>query len=53
MINIEKALELINTFLSGDTQKAASLLKKDYIQHNSAYETGKDVFAGSIAYQVR
>lgn len=50
MTNIEKALELINTFVSGDTEKAASLLKEDYIQHNLAYGTGRDAFVGSVAY---
>lgn len=50
MTNIEKALELINTFVSGDTDKAASLLKEDYIQHNLAYGTGRDAFVGSVAY---
>lgn len=50
MTNIEKALELINTFATGDTQKAASLLAKGYIQHNLAYGTGRDAFVGSVAY---
>ena len=39
MTNKEKALELIGTFVSGDTAKAKELLAKDYIQHNLAYET--------------
>ena len=50
MTNIEKALALINTFVSGDAEKAASLLKEDYIQHNLAYGTGRDAFVGSVRY---
>lgn len=50
MTNIEKALELINTFESGDSEKAASLLAEGYIQHNLAYGTGRDAFVGSVAY---
>ena len=48
MTNIQKALELIGTFASGDAAKAASLLKEDYIQHNLAYGTGRDAFVGSV-----
>lgn len=48
--NIQNALELINTFETGDTEKAASLLAEGYIQHNLAYETGRDAFVGSVAY---
>ena len=50
MTNIEKALELINTFENGDSEKAANLLAEGYIQHNLAYGTGRDAFAGSVAY---
>lgn len=50
MTNIQKALELINTFATGDTEKAASLLADGYIQHNLAYGTGRDAFVGSVAY---
>ena len=50
MTNIQKALELINTFATGDTQKAAGLLAEGYIQHNLAYGTGRDAFVGSVAY---
>lgn len=50
MTNIQKALDLINTFATGDTEKAASLLAEDYIQHNLAYGTGRDAFVGSVAY---
>lgn len=48
--NIEKALSLINSFASGDTSVAASLLTEDYIQHNLAYGTGRDAFIGSVEY---
>ena len=50
MTNTQKALELIHTFATGDTEKAASLLAEGYIQHNLAYGTGKDAFVGSVAY---
>lgn len=44
MTNIEKALALINTFATTDTEKAASLLAEGYIQHNLAFGTGRDAF---------
>ena len=50
MTNIEKALELINTFGNGDSEKAANLLAEGYIQHNLAYGTGRDAFVGSVNY---
>ncbi len=50
MTNIKKALELINTFATGDTEKATSLLAEGYIQHNLAYGTGRDAFVGSVQY---
>lgn len=50
MTNIQKALQLITTFASGDTQKAQSLLAEGYIQHNLAYGTGRDAFVGSVSY---
>ena len=50
MTNIQKALELISTFASGDTEKAKSLLAEGYIQHNLAYGTGRDAFVGSVSY---
>lgn len=50
MTNIQKALDLINTFATGDTERAASLLAEGYIQHNLAYGTGRDAFVGSVAY---
>lgn len=50
MTNKEKALALINTFATGDTEAAAQLLAEGYIQHNLAYGTGRDAFVGSVAY---
>lgn len=50
MTNIQKALELINTFATGDTEKAKSLLAEGYIQHNLAYGTERDAFVGSVEY---
>lgn len=50
MTNTQKALELIGTFATGDTEKAASLLAEGYIQHNLAYGTGREAFVGSVAY---
>lgn len=50
MTNTQKALALINTFATGDTETAKSLLAKGYIQHNLAYGTGRDAFVGSVAY---
>ena len=50
MTNKEKALALINTFASGDSEKAKALLAPGHIQHNLAYGTGADAFVGSVAY---
>lgn len=50
MSKIEKAKELINTFATGDADKAASLLAESYIQHNLAYGTGRDAFVESVEY---
>lgn len=50
MTNTQKALELIGTFATGDTEKAASLLAEGYIQHNLAYGTGREAFVGSVSY---
>lgn len=50
MNNIQKAKELIGCFVSGDAEKAKSLLKEDYIQHDLAYGTGAEAFCGSVAY---
>lgn len=48
MTNKEKAIALISSFASGDTQIAEDLLAEDYIQHNLAYGTGRDAFVGSV-----
>lgn len=50
MTNIQKALALINTFATGDTEAAAALLDENYIQHNLAYGTGEAAFLGSVEY---
>lgn len=50
MTNIQKALELINTFSTGNTEKAAKLLDENYIQHNLAYKTGREAFVDSVKY---
>lgn len=50
MTNKDKALALINTFATGDTDAAKNLLAERYIQHNLAYGTGRDAFVGSVAY---
>lgn len=50
MTNTQKALELIGTFATGDTEKAACLLAEGYIQHNLAYGTGREAFVGSVSY---
>lgn len=47
--NIQKALSLINTFATGDTETAKGLLAEGYIQHNLAYGTGRDAFIDSVA----
>ena len=50
MTNKDKALALINTFATGDTDIAKELLAEDYIQHNLAYGTGRDAFISSVEY---
>lgn len=50
MTNKDKAIALINTFATGDTQAATNLLTEGYIQHNLAYGTGRDAFVGSVSY---
>lgn len=47
--NKDKAIALINTFATGDTEAAGNLLAEGYIQHNLAYGTGRDAFVGSVA----
>ena len=46
--NIDKALALINTFATGDTETARELLDENYIQHNLAHGTGEDAFISSV-----
>lgn len=46
--NINNAKALINTFVTGDTAKAQSLLADGYIQHNLAYPTGAKAFVGAV-----
>ena len=48
MTNKEKALALINTFTTGDTEKARELLSDGYIQHNLAFGTGADAFVAAV-----
>jgi predicted SnoaL-like aldol condensation-catalyzing enzyme len=48
--HIENAIALINTFATGDSDKAARLLTEGYIQHNLAYGTGRDAFLGSVQW---
>ena len=50
MTNIEKAKALINTFATGDTEKAKELLAPSCIQHNLAYGTGAEACVGSVSY---
>lgn len=50
MTKKERALALINTFATGDTEVAGSLLAEGYIQHNLAYGTGRDAFIASVDY---
>ena len=52
MTNKDKALALINTFATGDTDVAKNLLAEGYIQHNLAYGTDRDAFLGSVTYLV-
>ena len=47
---VDAALELIDTFATGDSARAAELLAEGYIQHNLAYGTGRDAFTGSVDY---
>lgn len=50
MTNTEKALSLINSFTTGDTEIGKTLLTEGYIQHNLAYPTGRDGFVGAVEY---
>ena len=49
MTNKEKALALINTFASGDTEKAKELLSPGYIQHNTAIADGLSGLGAALA----
>ncbi|MDO4266754.1 MAG: nuclear transport factor 2 family protein [Eubacteriales bacterium] len=49
MSQTQKALALINTFTTGDTETARSLLKDDYIQHNLDFGSGADAFVNAVA----
>ena len=49
MPRCDRALALIGTFASGDTELASSLLAEGYIQHNLNYETGRDALVASVA----
>lgn len=48
MTNKDKAIALINTFATGDTETAENLLAEGYIQHNLAYGTGREAFLSSV-----
>lgn len=50
MTNKDKAIALINTFATGDTEAAKNLLAEGYIQHNLAYRSGREDFLDSVAY---
>lgn len=50
MTNKEKAIALINSFATGDTNVPQELLTEGYIQHNLAYGTGRNAFVGSVSY---
>ena len=49
MTNIQKALQLIGTFASGDTQKAQRLLAEGYIQHNTGIADGLSGLGAALA----
>lgn len=46
----EQAINIINSFATGDTTVAKELLTEGYIQHNLAYATGRDAFIGALEY---
>ena len=50
MDKIKRALELINTFSTGDVNKASELIAQGYIQHNLSYGTGAYAFIRSVKY---
>lgn len=46
--NTEKALAVIETFASGDTQPVLDYMAEGYIQHNPDYATGRAAFIESV-----
>lgn len=44
----DKALAVIGSFASGDTQPVLDYMAEDYIQHNPDYATGRDAFIESV-----
>lgn len=50
MTQIEKAKELIGTFVTGDADRAEALLAEGYVRHNLAYGTGRGAFLESVRY---
>ena len=48
MTNKEKALALIGTFVTGDIERAKSLLAEEYKQHNLAFGTGREAFIAAV-----
>lgn len=50
MNNKDKAIALIKSFSTGDVNVANEVLVENYIQHNLAYETGKQAFIGAVGY---
>lgn len=48
LTNTEKALAVIETFASGDTQPVLDYMAEGYIQHNPDYATGRDAFIASV-----
>ncbi|UTH15083.1 nuclear transport factor 2 family protein [Macrococcus epidermidis] len=50
MTKKEKALALIETFATGETEIVKELLAEGYIQHNLAYATGRDAFVSAVKH---
>lgn len=48
--NSYKALEVINSFKTGDISVVEKYMREEYIQHNLAYGTGRNAFIGSAEY---
>ena len=47
---MKTAIDLINSFATGDTSIARNNLTEGYIQHNLAYATGREAFIGAVEY---